>query len=402
MRRLETLCLCTVLLFVPACSTRSTSSDAEPSSDSKDAIDWCSTGSCPEICKLIDCSVLPYDPDDYDGDTIADAVDNCPWIANGSQADSDGDTVGDACDVCPSVADADQVDVDGDGMGDVCDADMDNDGKLNASDNCPRVPNLDQADADGDGTGNLCDPDDDADQVLDVTDNCPLVANPTQVMPTGNPTCDTDVDSDNIMDAMDNCPSVPNADQKDLDGDKLGDACDPDIDGDKVPNPGDNCSLKANPDQKDADRDGKGDTCDARYCLVINGDEKSCLDPQETFKAYSPPQRVAAGRLAPLYFFTNRTGVAVDYKWSVVDNAGAKVVTFNLTGSCGPSTSNLCVYPQGKPAGLVADQPGTYKVKVAAELQQPDPVNPNFPRTSVYTVSLTVDGPAVCIPDKCL
>ena len=43
-----------------------------------------------------------------------------------------------------------------------------------------------------------------------------------------------DSDGDGINDNVDNCPTVPNPDQRDLDGDKFGDACDPDMDGDCV------------------------------------------------------------------------------------------------------------------------------------------------------------------------
>lgn len=39
-----------------------------------------------------------YSPSDIDDDQIADAIDNCPLVANQAQADSDGDDVGDACD----------------------------------------------------------------------------------------------------------------------------------------------------------------------------------------------------------------------------------------------------------------------------------------------------------------
>jgi len=41
---------------------------------------------------------------DEDADGIADAFDNCPAVANSSQADGDGDGVGDACDPNPTVA----------------------------------------------------------------------------------------------------------------------------------------------------------------------------------------------------------------------------------------------------------------------------------------------------------
>ena len=72
--------------------------------------------------------------------------------------DSDGDGVADATDNCQFVANADQADADADGLGDVCDPDDDNDGILDAApDNCQFVANADQADADRDGIGDACD-----------------------------------------------------------------------------------------------------------------------------------------------------------------------------------------------------------------------------------------------------
>jgi len=41
-------------------------------------------------------------PADGDGDGIPDTSDNCPSVANPSQADCDGDGVGDACDAIPT------------------------------------------------------------------------------------------------------------------------------------------------------------------------------------------------------------------------------------------------------------------------------------------------------------
>ncbi len=63
-----------------------------------------------------------------------DYKDNCPTIANDSQADNDQD-----------------------GQGDGCDDDDDNDGVLDSVDNAPLVVNPDQADADGDGIGDVID-----------------------------------------------------------------------------------------------------------------------------------------------------------------------------------------------------------------------------------------------------
>jgi hypothetical protein len=62
---------------------------------------------------------LASDPD-TDGDGIADAVDNCPVVANADQKDTDGDGDGDACDNCPTAFNPGQEDADGDGLGDAC------------------------------------------------------------------------------------------------------------------------------------------------------------------------------------------------------------------------------------------------------------------------------------------
>src|SRR3954447_17436608 len=68
-------------------------------------------------------------PDDLDGDGIANASDNCPNRANVDQHDEDSDAVGDACDNCPTIANANQRDTTEaaangqfpDGVGDACD-----------------------------------------------------------------------------------------------------------------------------------------------------------------------------------------------------------------------------------------------------------------------------------------
>jgi hypothetical protein len=68
------------------------------------------------------------DPNDLDGDGIANADDNCPRNTNANQHDEDGDGVGDVCDNCPSIANANQSDLTEqglmqfpDGVGDACD-----------------------------------------------------------------------------------------------------------------------------------------------------------------------------------------------------------------------------------------------------------------------------------------
>ena len=97
--------------------------------------------------------------DDQDGDGIPDAMDNCPAVFNPvfdvpfpmyeDQPDADLDGLGDVCDPCPH------------NEGDVCEGpdpnDGDGDGVANDTDNCPLDANADQADADQDGKGDACD-----------------------------------------------------------------------------------------------------------------------------------------------------------------------------------------------------------------------------------------------------
>jgi len=203
-------------------------------------------------------------------------------IGNACDDDDDNDAIVDSADNCPLVANADQLDTDGDLSGDVCDNDDDNDTVADGSDNCPLTANKGQEDNDLDGTGDACDNDDDNDAVLDVADNCRTVSNVDQKNNDGDAfgdACDDDDDNDTVADNEDNCPFVSNKSQKDTDGDEEGDACDadddndgiPDDDGDGVIDPctggafsgcDDNCRVVANTNQKDTDGDLIGNVCD--------------------------------------------------------------------------------------------------------------------------------------------
>jgi hypothetical protein len=45
-----------------------------------------------------------FNPNDSDGDTVPNSMDNCPTVANTDQKDTDMDGKGDACDACPATA----------------------------------------------------------------------------------------------------------------------------------------------------------------------------------------------------------------------------------------------------------------------------------------------------------
>src|SRR5207237_7570946 len=139
-----------------------------------------------------------------------------------------------------------------------------------------------------------------------------------QVMPTDPlllAKCTQDQDKDGISDSYDNCPGVANPDQKDLDGDRIGDACDMDMDNDGVMNTLDNCPGVVNPKQEDSDKDGLGDACDSRYCYVVDRLNKdACLDPNAPFAISAGPGiETATGQEVRLPLFANRNGVALKH-----------------------------------------------------------------------------------------
>ncbi|MCB9557199.1 MAG: thrombospondin type 3 repeat-containing protein [Deltaproteobacteria bacterium] len=334
--------------------------------------------------------------DDYDNDGWEDDTDNCPFVANPEQLDSDGDGHGDACDLCPNVSDPEQTDTDGDQLGDGCDPDIDNDGIENAKDNAPTVPNKDQKDTDGDGIGDAADDDDDNDGVKDISDNCPLFANPDQTNSAPNThgdACDADLDKDDILDSKDNCPNVQNKLQGDLDGDGIGDACDADRDGDGITNVQDNCPDLINPDQIDDDRDGLGNACDSRFCFVVAGDQQNCLDPTATLKIFSPEVKIATGHAFRLRLFANRENQAIRYTWTVLEAPGQSTATVqNPRGTVRLSTPYEYHYVKSNEATFTADAPGTYKIKVNAQLVFDDVVNKTFPKDAFHIVTITADG----------
>lgn len=328
--------------------------------------------------------------DDYDADGFEDDFDNCPFVANRDQADRDGDGVGDVCDNCSGTANKDQMDTDGDGQGDVCDDDGDNDGIANAQDNCPLVPNKDQADVDHDGMGDACDDDIDGDGLANAVDPCPFD-------PAADAVCDDDHDKDGVKDKVDNCIAIYNPDQGDADGDGQGDACDADADNDGVANPKDNCKLVANPDQKDADHDGLGDACDPVFCFVAaKNAAAACLDPKATFAVTAAPRaRASTGDNIDLSMYMNRENVGVRYSWVVTQRPeGSDDTVTRARGSLSKSEAFEGRFGDGLRPSFRPTEPGNYRLKVMADLIEPDPQFPQVGHAE-STVDIVVTGPSV-------
>jgi hypothetical protein len=106
--------------------------------------------------------------------------------------------------------------------------DRDNDGVPNVDDNCPDLANSSQANQDGDAAGDACDDDDDNDGIADAADNCPLAYNPDQADYDGDNignVCDRDADGDGVNDGMDACLATPVAAVVDATGCAIADLC---------------------------------------------------------------------------------------------------------------------------------------------------------------------------------
>src|SRR6185312_980870 len=134
----------------------------------------------------------------------------CNWLFGldgTSDRDRDGDRVPDTADNCPDQYNPDQSDLNHDGVGDRCDK---------------QCIDTTGTDTDGDGIPDGCD----ACNNLDPDTNHNGVPDSCEHLDAGVPSDARVDDRDGVPDSSDKCPSVFD-DQKDSDGDGVGDACDP-------------------------------------------------------------------------------------------------------------------------------------------------------------------------------
>jgi len=195
---------------------------------------------------------------DSDGDGVLDDVDNCLELPNPDQRDDNANMIGDACE-----------DRDGDGVLDYR-YDPASPTPYTPYDNCVEVMNPDQRDLDWDDIGDACDPDADGDN-LDA--NAEMTA--------GTDPLKADSDLDGWRDDVDLCPLTTSRDNRDLDGDGLGDECDADDDGDMVYDWLDNCPYAPNPEQATAEGSSRGAECltDADNDGVLDADDPCPFEP---------------------------------------------------------------------------------------------------------------------------
>lgn len=232
-------------------------------------------------------------PADGDGDGIADALDNCPAVANPSQADADADGVGDACDTfqgCPlgsgtvtlhewdgmtlpsanglelaepeysnyalpagCVASAMTIRIEWQNPADDIDLEVIHPGGTVATEGFqPVEPPVEEIRLDDPVAGAYR-----ARGVGFLSTVTPYhgVVTVDLVSPT------LDTDADGVPDVSDNCDDVANAGQENADGDRFGDACDADDDGDGVADGDDAFPLDAD-ESVDTDGDGVGNNAD--------------------------------------------------------------------------------------------------------------------------------------------
>ena len=175
------------------------------------------------------------------------------WIAcvlPPEKRDPDGDGLTNDRDACIDIPE----DVDNHEDDDGClDPDNDSDRIADVQDECPDKPEDEDGYRDADGCPDY---DNDADGLADKSDECPDEPEDRDGYRDTDGCKDRDDDEDGIVETADNCPDTANPDQRDSDGDDIGDVCDDDRDGDRLANVADDCPDE--PEDKDgfADDDG--------------------------------------------------------------------------------------------------------------------------------------------------
>jgi hypothetical protein len=190
-----------------------------------------------------------------------------------------------------------------------------------------------------------------------------------------------DVDGDGVRDEFDNCAQTRNSDQKDVDGDRLGDRCDPDADGDGVANNApDNCWLVANRDQANEDGDAYGDVCD------VDTDRDGWQDPVDN---------------CPDIANTGQQNYDYDETGDVCDPDDDFDGEFDTVDNC-PLTYNYDqVDADGDGIGAACDASDTPAAPPGSPPPPPDVRAPTLRLTLARTLRLSELGRSIAVQVKC-
>ena len=192
--------------------------------------------------------------------------------------------------------------------------------------------------------------------------------------------CDPDQDGDGVPDTNDMCPVLPNKLVKsvDTDGDGIDDSCDPDDDNDGIPDEKDNCSLVVNPDQKDSNGNGLGDACDATTPVGPKS-----LPFADKFDGYKTALSEGG--------WNNQLVVATSASWALATDATGNKYA-QLAGS--PVSSQPTMTFAARLATPQLDTGTATMLKVAADVNLVlPPIMPPFPGAGVsVSVQVSVDG----------
>ena len=151
-------------------------------------------------------------------------------------------------------------------------------------------------------------------------------------------------------------------------------------------------------DQRDDDGDGVGDACDTHYCVVIDPTHpEDCLDPKASFKVSGGGSlTLKKGEKVRLPLFANRNGAAIEYTWTVLSRpGGSRAAVEHPNGAVTMSRHWQYAYVDGSVPTFTADVDGDYDLQVHAKLAFPDRVYPDrVESTSGLKLNVGVTGGA--------